>query len=435
MKVLAKKTNKNYEVAEMNHDFFVQVQNETGLVVRPVGLPKSWECFDKYVIPAELLEGEYVVNYSVGESTTSAVQAFENAFDTVIKDYMQFITEENKETVTENAPENKKTEAAAEKEKPKRGRKKKVVEEVKEEVVENVINEENVSAYENEPVADTSAEMENISVNNEALVVETVEETPVAEAQISIPEVPSTWVSFNQDAITVEQEIRAAAETNTAQPITQPIPEPAMTPMDFAQAMPAPAPFISEPVSESMIAPAFMENVSHAPNPLVVATKPDTQENLITPVMPQMPLYTPVPQPMYASVNTNVEQPIVTEPIMNPVVAEQPMYTNPVVTQQPAPMPVPTPVPVAVPAPAPVASNPVPTPAPTLSTPAQPTFSNDIWNQEITFGPLAHQETPVTIATAPIEGLQWYINNIKETSRFYYLRQAIEAYLAQTQGV
>lgn len=420
MKVLAKRTNKNYEIAEMNHEFLVQVQNESGLIVRPVGLPKSWECLGKYVIPAELLEGEDILSYSVGESDTSATQAFENAFDIVIKDYMQFVTEVNEESAADDAPKNKAEETAPEK--PKRGRKKKTVEEVKEEVVENVINEENVSVYENESVADTSAETENVSVNNEALVAETVEETPVAEAQISIPETPSTWVPFNQGAITVEQEIRTAAETNTAQPT----PEPAMTPMDFAQAMPAPAPFISEPVSESMIPPAFMENVSHAPNPLVVATKPDAQENLIAPVMPQAPLYAPVPQPMYASVNTNVEQPVVTE---------QTMYTNPVVAQQSVSMPAPTPVPVAVPAPAPVASSPVPTPTSTPSTPVQPTFSNDIWNQEITFGPLAHQETPVTIATAPIEGLQWYINNIKETSRFYYLRQAIEAYLAQTQGV
>ena len=65
----------------MNHEFLVQVQNEFDLIVRPVGLPKSWECLGKYVIPAELLKGEDILSYSVGESDTSATQAFENAFD------------------------------------------------------------------------------------------------------------------------------------------------------------------------------------------------------------------------------------------------------------------------------------------------------------------------------------------------------------------
>lgn len=64
--------------------------------------------------------------------------------------------------------------------------------------------------------------------------------------------------------------------------------------------------------------------------------------------------------------------------------------------------------------------------------PAATMADDPSWHQPITFGPLAYADdpTPVTIATAPREGLQWYIDNISEDSRFFYIRQNIEAFLA-----
>lgn len=335
MEIFSNRTNKSYNVEctkkdqqtgsmLLTHrsflDLYNQVQDELGLVIKPLGLPNTWMCFDRIAVPVELTDKNGHSEVVIGEVckatlTTEIVNqypiriAYNRGFDAVLKQYMQLP---------------------------------------------------------NHVVTDTSV-VDNEVDNDKGFPAEVV-----------------GMVQHQTNEL-------AGMAVNVAQPAPIPVQAPIAPSVEAAMPVqPAIAPTASMPV---------------APTPAIMTP---TEFYSGAEATPTNPPYT------YAA------QPVVSQSVVAPV-------SMPVVE---TPVSMPTPVISTSAMPVSVAETPITMPAAPVVETATPT-AND-WNQVITFGPLAHKEEgPMTIATAPKDELQWYIQNIVPESKFYPLRQAIEAYLAQ----
>lgn len=157
----------------------------------------------------------------------------------------------------------------------------------------------------------------------------------------------------------------------------------------------------------------MLMNMIPAPTPVAVPENISIEAN---PVQGMPEIQIPIPQPVSMSVPgpyQNIQE-LASQPASMPVPENIPVYQNvQTVTDTEFPMP-----------------QPVQDTGYIQNIPASVTADDPSWHQPITFGPLAYADTPMTIATAPKEGLQWYIDNISEDSKFFYIRQNIEAFLA-----